>query len=184
MNRYWLALVVGMFSSFASGYNFVDRANALVERAGFDSDELVYGRGGVVVDALYSKDGFVSGRVVTWPAAPEVPAPDFSVLAAISDVEISDAYSQRDARRAAKRQGAKSPSLKAAEKKLIQFLRDEGAIAAGAKSATAGEIDAMIANWEATLNDQQLDKKSTKYDRLLKSVERRGGTELDSYYHE
>lgn len=78
---------------------------------------------------------------------------------------------------------AKSPSLKQAENKLIKFLRDEGAIAAGAVEATADEIDAMFANWEATLNDAQLEKKSAKYDRLLRAVERRGGTELGARYH-
>jgi len=78
---------------------------------------------------------------------------------------------------------AKSPSLKQAERKLIQFLRDEKAIAADAVSATPEQIDAMYADWEATLNGTQLDKKSTKYTRLLERVERAGGTEADAFYH-
>ena len=80
-------------------------------------------------------------------------------------------------------QASKSPRLVQAENKLIKFLRDEGAIAAGAVLATADEIDAMFANLEATLNDAQLDKKSAKYDRLLRAVERRGGTESGARYH-
>ena len=80
-------------------------------------------------------------------------------------------------------QASKSPSLKQAENRLIEFLRTEGAIAAGAVLASADEIDAMVANWEATLNDAQLEKKSAKYDRLLRAVERRGGTESGARYH-
>ena len=53
-----------------------------------------------------------------------------------------------------------------------------------ATSATAEEIDAMYAYWEANLNDSQLEKKSTKYTRLLEQVERAGGTELDSRWRE
>lgn len=79
---------------------------------------------------------------------------------------------------------AKSPSLKAAENSAIKFLRSEGAIGPAATSVTADEIDAMYATWEATLNDTQLEKKSTKYTRLLDRVERRGGTELEMRYHE
>ena len=80
-------------------------------------------------------------------------------------------------------QESKPVRLKAAEKKLIQFLRDEGAVAADATSATAEQIDAMYANWEATLNDTQLEKKSTKYTRLIERVERAGGSELGSRFH-
>ena len=84
---------------------------------------------------------------------------------------------------ASAKQTAKSPSLKAAERKLVKFWRDEGAVAADAVSATADQLDAMYANWEATLNDAQLERKSAKYDRLVRGVERRGGTELGSFYH-
>ena len=85
---------------------------------------------------------------------------------------------------ASAKQTAKSPSLKAAERKLVEFWRAEGAVPAGAVSATADRLDAMVANWEATLNDTQLEKKSTKYERLLRAVERRGGSELDAHWQE
>lgn len=80
------------------------------------------------------------------------------------------------------RQAAKSVRLKGHERKLIDFLRAEGAIAAGAVSATPEQIDAMYANWDATLNDNQLERKSTKYTRLLEQVERSGGSEMDAYW--
>lgn len=81
------------------------------------------------------------------------------------------------------RQSKKPAGLKAAERKLVKFLRDEGAIAADAVSATPEQIDAMYETWEATLKDNQLEKKSSKYTRLLERVERAGGTEADAYYH-
>ena len=102
---------------------------------------------------------------------------DSGAVSAVSDLDARILFLSGDS------EALKSPSLKSAENKLIEFLRTEGAIAAGAVSATADQIDAMVANWEATLNDSQLDKKSTKYDRLLRAVERRGGTESGARYH-
>ena len=81
-------------------------------------------------------------------------------------------------------QAAKPARLKAAEKNLIAFLRAEGAIAADAVSATPAQVDAMYDAWEATLNDTQLEKKSTKYTRLLEKVERAGGTEAGARWHD
>ena len=81
------------------------------------------------------------------------------------------------------RQAAKSAKLKAAENAVVGFLRSEGAIAAGAVSVTPDQLDAMFASWDA-LPDAQSEKKSTKYDRLLKAVERRGGSEGDVRFHE
>lgn len=120
---------------------------------------------------------------VDWDAASVgAPAPDVAALP--DEATSAAAESAFRAAKEAKRQAAKSARLKGAEKKLIQFLRDEGAIAAGAKKVTVEQIDAMYANWEATLNDTQLEKKSTKYTRLLEQVERAGGVEADAYWQE
>ena len=119
------------------------------------------------VEPIVDLDGV---RVLHW-SVPGIAFPE-------SLPEVAD-----DAALDAALQAAKSARLKAAENKLIQFLRDEGAIAADASSAAAGQIDAMYATWEAALNDTQLEKKSTKYTRLIERVERAGGTELGSRYH-
>ncbi len=109
--------------------------------------------------------------------------PVSEALAEFSESNPASRFAPFFSSRKEARNESKSPSLKQAENKLIKFLRDEGAIAAGAVEATADQIDAMFANWEATLNDAQLDKKSAKYDRLLRAVERRGGTESGARYH-
>ena len=154
---------------------------------------------------LASDDGTEDGWIAKW--APGMPAPpptaaDLLPAADASAVRAAAALGQAtvvagvprpmtpaeidaaEASAEAARQAAKPATLKAAETALVRFLRAERAVAADASGATADQIDAMVANWEATLNDIQLEKKSTKYDRLLRQVERRGGTELDSFYHE
>lgn len=124
----------------------------------------------------------VDGRAVpvTWNVP--VARPDESELPSLPDA--LSILAKTDAARPAKRQAAKSARLKGAEKQLVKFLRDEKAIAADAVFATPEQIDAMYADWEATLNDTQLEKKSIKYTRLLERVERAGGTEADAFYHE
>lgn len=111
-----------------------------------------------------------------------VPAPSLDALPGPEEAQaILDAWAQESL---AARQATKSPRLKGAEKQLIQFLRDEGVVAADAVTATPEQIDAMYEGWEAKLNDTQLEKKSIKYTRILEKVERAGGTEADAYYHE
>ena len=57
------------------------------------------------------------------------------------------------------------------------FLRDEGAIAPTDTRVTAAQLNAMFEAWDL-LSDAQAEKKTTKYFRLLRAVERNGGTEL------
>lgn len=77
----------------------------------------------------------------------------------------------------AKQQAAKSAALKAADRRMIKFLRDEGAIAPTDTRVTAAQLNAMFEAWDL-LADAQAEKKTTKYFRLLHTVERNGGTEL------
>jgi len=132
----------------------------------------VAGGGALLPDSVYwpSKNPLGLPR----PTEGELP----SLVEATAIIEGAEAAKQ------SARNSAKSSRLKAAENRLIEFLRDEGAIDAGAVSATAEHIDAMYDDWEATLNDAQLEKKFTKYARILQRVERAGGTELDCTYHE
>lgn len=113
----------------------------------------------------------------------DVPAPSPDELMSVTGAQIEAYSAAREVLADAAAQAAKSPRLKAAERKLIDFLRAEGAIAADAVSATPEQVNAMYETWEATLNDAQIDKKSTKYTRLLERVERAGGTEAGAYRH-
>lgn len=147
--------------------------------------------------------GGPGGTIVWWSDAMPLPAPEESDLLPDADcaaareaarrgeaivvggvprpmtpAEISAAAAAADGAR----QAAKPAKLKAAENAVVSFWRAEGAVAADAVSASADQLDAMFAAWDA-LPDAQSEKKLTKYDRLLKAVERRGGSEGDVRYH-
>lgn len=166
-----------LIAASASARTYRERVELYLEKSGLD--------GSSALPLMLSGDIVVRQppggppRIARWSDRVGAPAPASGVLEAYLDADFEAEAAAEDAAY----QASKSPSLKQAENKLIKFLRDEGAIAADAVLATADEIDAMFANWEATLNDAQLEKKSTKYDRLLRAVERRGGTELDARYH-
>lgn len=178
--KFILVLLLGLLlASAASPAASVEQLKGWLAANGLDPDDFEKLR--VFANA--------KGELVSWswdankvgiapPAESELPAAAASSKAA-SSYRADKIASAEDAR-----QDAKSKRLKAAEKKLIEFLRGEGAVKTNAKSATAEEIDAMYASWEANLNDSQLEKKSTKYTRLLEQVERAGGTELDSRWRE
>lgn len=83
----------------------------------------------------------------------------------------------------AARQSAKPTKLKTYEKKVIEFLRSEGAIAPGAVKVTKKEIDGMYDAWDV-LPGNQGDAKASKYERKLRPVLRNGGEESDVYYHQ
>lgn len=180
MNRFiafcFLALVLAVPASASP------RVDAWLARHGVDPDE-ARASGDVEGVAIYTPG--IGERVVyaVWPDS--VPRPEEADLPTEeqAEVELSAFRSAKAAAKEIARQAAKSARLKGAEKQLVKFLRDEGAIATDAVSATPEQIDAMYEAWEATLNDTQLEKKSIKYTRLLERVERAGGTEADAYYH-
>ena len=159
-----LVLAAGAFAAAPSSMQgFRDSERAYLGAAGHpDPASVSVGPAGDVAP-IVSADGWT---VLTWNVPGYPPPAD---LQAVTDGEL---------------QASKSPRLKAAEKALISFLRSEGAVAADAVSATPVQIDAMYDRWEATLNDSQLEKKSTKYTRLLEKVERAGGTEAGARWHE
>lgn len=82
----------------------------------------------------------------------------------------------------AERQAAKPNALKNAEKKLVAYLVAETAMATNALSVTPAVVEAAYDLWDALPNAQG-DNKASKYNRLLKKVTLRGGTEFDVYAH-
>lgn len=79
-------------------------------------------------------------------------------------------------------QSEKTEPLKASERQVIQFLRTEGAIAAGDKQPTLEQLDAMFESWEA-LPGAAGDAKASRYERLMRRVRLLGGSDLDVYDH-
>ena len=178
--KFVLVLLLGLLSSAAaSPAASVEQLKGWMAANGMDPDD--FGKLRVFVDSKgelksWSWDEDKLGVAV--PAEDELPSPSAASKAR------ENFRAESGAKAEAARQLSKSVRLKSAENKLIQFLRDEGAVATNATSATSEQIDAMYAKWEEGLNDSQLEKKSTKYTRLLEQVERAGGTELDSRWRE
>ena len=178
--KFILVLLLGLLlASAASPAASVEQLKGWLAANGLDPDD--FGKLRVFANA--------KGELVSWswdedklgvavPAEDELPSPSAASKAR------ENFRAESGAKAEAARQLSKSKRLKVAEKKLIEFLRGKGAVNTNATSATAEEIDAMYAYWEANLNDSQLEKKSTKYTRLLEQVERAGGTELDSRWRE
>lgn len=174
-----LVLILGLsLSAAASPAASVEQLKGWMAANGLDPDD--FGKLRVFANA--------KGELVSWSWDAEavgIAPPDESELPAEATSSAAAASYRADKIASAEdaRQDAKSKRLKDAEKKLIQFLRDEGAVKTNATSATSEQIDAMYAKWEEGLNDSQLEKKSTKYTRLLEQVERAGGTEADAAWH-
>lgn len=80
------------------------------------------------------------------------------------------------------RQAAKPNPLKNAEKKMVTYLVNEGAMATNALSVTPAVVEAAYEIWDALPNTQG-DNKAAKYNRLLKKITLRGGSEFDVYAH-
>ena len=169
----FLSLILSASACMSATPNQVE---AFLASAGVQKPDQVF-RAKVLISDV--GDG-LGPRIVRWRVQ-GIPQPAEGELPSEAEAEVILVAAQEVNEQA--RQAAKSDRLKGFEKQLIQFLRNELAIPADAVSATPEQIDAMYANWEATLNDTQLEKKSTKYTRLLEKVERAGGTEADAHYH-
>jgi biopolymer transport protein ExbD len=111
--------------------------------------------------------------------------PDASALLPVPEARLYLATLRAEKQQAekAQRQSAKPQRLKASEKKVIQFLRSEGTIGVDDKTVTIDQLDAMFAAWEQ-LSETQQEKKYNKYERLMRQVRLRGGSELDLFDHE
>jgi hypothetical protein len=108
------------------------------------------------------------------------PAPTEENLPSSGD---TDAWLSARASQAEKaNQAAKPANRKNAERKVIQFLRAEGAIATNAVSVTQEQIEALFAAWDL-LPGNQGDTKASRYERLMRPVRLSGGSDLDVYFH-
>jgi hypothetical protein len=80
------------------------------------------------------------------------------------------------------RQATKPARLKVAERRVVSFLRDEGAISAEDKSPTVDQLLAAFSAWSA-MSGNSGDAKMTRYERLMRPVRLLGGTDADVYDH-
>ena len=78
---------------------------------------------------------------------------------------------------------ARPAKLRGRERKVIEFLRAEGAMAADALSPTPEGLQAMYDAWDL-LPGNQGDAKASKYERLMRPVRLRGLSDLDLYWQE
>lgn len=158
---------------------FTDRVRAYMAENGMDPDEAI--ESGAVAIFIEADD---SDGKIFWKKSLSVPKPTADMLPA--ENEAVGILSAKSSEKITEKQLKKPKKLQDSENDMIEFLRDEGAIGKNATSAGIDEIDALFESWDKAESDENGDEiasKYAKYMRLLRSVERNGGSETDVNWH-
>ena len=189
-----LALVLASGMAMAADLVVVAKNRAQVESIGaMDGIPVVLLQDNQALDAFSVSSGAYVGvfpAVVDKASGLWLPIPlggDYSAVAAELSTDSADSRVYELKRIQSEKkdvlfQDKKTSKLKSYENKLIEYLREEGAIDSAATSVTAAELDAMYDEWDQ-MPDNKGDAKASKYERLLRPVIRNGGTETGVRFH-